>query len=107
MNQDSSCESCSVNNGVMELRDPKHGRKGLGISCAEAGRAGGLQTLQRHGRAHFSTIGKLGQEKFKERYVTADRRFWGSLGGRPRRLGYSARGRAKESDREEGREPAR
>ena len=105
--QDSSCEFCSVNNGAMELRHHKHGRKGLGTSCAEAGRAGGLQTLRRHGREYFSIIGRLGQERFRQRYSREDRRLWGSWGGRPRRMSYSARGRARESNREEGREPAR
>jgi len=56
------------------------------ITVSEAGRLGGLETLRRHGRQHFVTAGRRGQEVIAHHYTTRDRRHWGSLGGRPRRV---------------------
>jgi hypothetical protein len=58
-------------------------RIGGELTCREAGRLGGLSTLARRGRAHFSLIGARGQEVFATRYTLADRSRWGKMGGRP------------------------
>jgi len=56
------------------------------ITVSQAGRLGGLETLRRHGRYHFVRAGRLGQQVIAHHYTTEDRRHWGSLGGRPRKL---------------------
>lgn len=58
---------------------------GNSVTVSEAGRLGGLETLRRHGRQHFVTAGRRGQEVIAHHYTTEDRRHWGSLGGRPKR----------------------
>jgi len=55
-------------------------------SVRDAGRLGGLTTLLRHGRQHFSAAGRHGQETLQSRYTSQDRRRWGALGGRPRKI---------------------
>lgn len=62
---------------------PTEGKESITVS--EAGRLGGLETLRRHGRQHFVTAGRQGQEVIAHYYTSEDRRHWGSLGGRPRR----------------------
>lgn len=79
----------SLKTMVPEVRDidkivPKTDKKSITVS--EAGRLGGLETLRRYGRQHFVTAGRRGQEVFAQHYATEDRRCWGSLGGRPKRL---------------------
>lgn len=59
---------------------------GKDITVNQAGRRGGLETLRRHGREHFVSAGCTGQKAVACRYTTEDRRHWGSLGGRPRRV---------------------
>lgn len=54
-------------------------------TCREAGRRGGMSTLAKRGRAHFSIIGAHGQEVFAARYTSLDRSRWGRLGGRPKK----------------------
>lgn len=56
------------------------------ITVSEAGRLGGLETLRRHGRQHFVAAGRRGQEVITHHYTAKDRRRWGSLGGRPKKL---------------------
>ena len=56
------------------------------ITVSEAGRLGGLETLRRHGRQHFVAAGRRGQEVIARYYTAEDRRRWGSLGGRPKKL---------------------
>jgi len=58
---------------------------GTELTCREAGRLGGLETLRRCGREHFSRAGRRGQNSFRARYGRGDRRRWGRLGGRPRK----------------------
>lgn len=70
--------------GDVDKIAPKAGKKSITVS--EAGRLGGLETLRRHGRQHFVTAGRRGQEVIVQHYTTRDRRRWGSLGGRPRRV---------------------
>ena len=55
------------------------------ISCAEAGRQGGLATLARHGVEHFRHVGTKGQAILSQRYSTKQRKLWGKKGGRPRK----------------------
>jgi DNA-binding XRE family transcriptional regulator len=59
-----------------------------GWTCVEAGKAGGLETSRRYGRAHFVEAGRRGQQVLRERYTSEDRRRWGQLGGRPQRRRY-------------------
>lgn len=59
---------------------------GAEISCREAGRLGGLSTLQRKGRSHFKNIGLRGQETLARRFEATDRSAWGKRGGRPRKV---------------------
>lgn len=68
---------------------PKAGNNSITVS--EAGRLGGLETLRRHGRQHFVTAGHLGQQVIAQYYTTEDRRYWGAMGGRPRRKHYTGR----------------
>lgn len=69
---------------------PKAGNNSITVS--EAGRLGGLETLRRHGRQHFVTAGRLGQQVIAQHYTTEDRRYWGNLGGRPRRIRFTSTG---------------
>jgi hypothetical protein len=55
------------------------------ISCADAGRNGGLATLARYGVNHFRNAGIKGQMALSERYSTKDRSTWGKKGGRPKK----------------------
>ena len=64
---------------------PKMQRQKLGnISVNEAGRRGGLAVLAKHGKKHFSQIGKIGQAILKKRYPGMASE-WGKKGGRPRK----------------------
>ena len=74
---------------------PKAGSNNITVS--EAGRLGGLETLRRHGRQHFVTAGRCGQEVIARYYTTEDRRHWGSLGGRPKRLRLADMGKKGQS----------
>jgi len=56
------------------------------ISVTMAGYLGGIQTLSKYGRNHFVVAGSLGQKVFAHRYTSDDRRRWGKMGGRPRRI---------------------
>jgi len=56
----------------------------MGITVNEAGRRGGLRTLQKHGRDFFVRIGQRGQAAVRARYPGRARE-WGKLGGRPRK----------------------
>ena len=55
------------------------------ISIRLAGRLGGIKTAALHGRIHFVTAGKRGQQVFAQRYTSEDRSRWGKLGGRPKK----------------------
>jgi len=67
------------------------------ITASEAGRLGGLETLRRHGRQHFVAAGRRGQKVIAHYYTAEDRRRWGSLGGRPRKLGLANMGEKGQS----------
>jgi hypothetical protein len=75
------------------------------LTVSEAGRMGGMSTANRYGREHYSAIGHLGQLVFATKFTTEDRRRWGRLGGRPKRLHYSGEN-GKLRQRRQG-EPAR
>ena len=55
-----------------------------GLTVREAGRLGGLVNLAKHGREHFSKIGKQGQRALRKRYPGKASK-WGKQGGRPRK----------------------
>lgn len=55
------------------------------LTVKDAGRLGGLTTLARHGLDHYRVAGKKGQAKLAARFGKAQRRRWGSMGGRPRK----------------------
>jgi hypothetical protein len=74
---------------------PKAGKKSITVS--EAGHLGGLETLLRHGRQHFVTAGRRGQEAITQYYTTKDRRRWGAMGGRPRRTKFTSMGEKEQS----------
>jgi general stress protein YciG len=56
------------------------------MTVQEAGRRGGLTTLDNQGRAFFSRIGKKGGKRTAQLYRELLSEF-GKQGGRPRRLG--------------------
>lgn len=62
------------------------------ITVKEAGRLGGLKTLERHGHEHFVSAGRCGQRVTSDRYTKDDRQKWGALGGRPPRGHYHTMG---------------
>jgi general stress protein YciG len=64
------------------------------VTVAEAGRKGGLSTLQRRGRNHFISIGREGQRAMRRKYPNAASE-WGKLGGRPKKLSLSDMGEAR------------
>jgi len=64
----------------------------MGITVNEAGRRGGLRTLQKHGSEFFVRIGQKGQEVMRARYP-GQAREWGKLGGRPRKPHLANMGR--------------
>jgi hypothetical protein len=72
----------------------------------EVGRLGGLQTLRRWGRNHFVQAGRLGQEVMARRYTSNDRRRWGKLGGRPRKIRLTLMGEKGEPNGRRHGEPA-
>lgn len=55
------------------------------LSVKEAGRLGGLATLARYGVNHYKDAGKKGQAALSATCTSDQRRFWGSLGGRPQK----------------------
>jgi general stress protein YciG len=54
------------------------------MSVEEAGKKGGLTTLNREGREFFSSIGKKGQKALRFKYPGMASA-WGKLGGRPKK----------------------
>ena len=54
------------------------------LSVREAGRLGGLAVLAKHGRKHFSKIGKKGQKALREQRPGMASE-WGKQGGRPKK----------------------
>jgi len=75
------------------LRTPDRHSEILGdqktqLTVQEAGRLGGLTTLNLHGKAHFAEAGKKGQKTLAAKSDTTQRRLWGAMGGRPQRLPY-------------------
>jgi hypothetical protein len=56
----------------------------MGMSVEEAGRKGGLTTLNRKGHEFFSSIGKKGQKTLRFKYPGMASA-WGKLGGRPKK----------------------
>ena len=56
------------------------------MTVREAGRLGGLETLRRRGRDHFVRAGHRGQKVMALRYGPEDRKRWGRMGGRPRKV---------------------
>ena len=89
----------------MAQKYPMNSETGEELTCRQAGRLGGLETLRRRGRAHFSECGRLGQQALKERWSTEDRRQWGRLGGRPRRVRYKDMGERELGIKEGGSPP--
>lgn len=61
-------------------------RKAGDLTVRDAGRLGGLTTLARHGVDHYRTAGRKGQAKLSMRFGKANRRAWGAMGGRPRKI---------------------
>jgi hypothetical protein len=59
------------------------------LTVREAGRLGGLRTLARHGIAHYQKVGRKGQAKLAAKCTSAQRRSWGALGGRPKRVTFT------------------
>lgn len=59
-----------------------------GLTVSEAGRLGGLITLARHGIAHYQKAGRKGQAKLATKCTTDQRRSWGTLGGRPKKIRF-------------------
>ena len=59
------------------------------LTVSEAGRLGGLSTLARHGIAHYQKAGRKGQAKLANKCTSAQRRYWGALGGRPKRVRFT------------------
>jgi len=70
-----------------------------GPSVSEAGRSGGLRTLEKHGRSFFSAIGRKGQKRLRERWPGMART-WGAMGGRPTK-GLLGCGEASTNQRKE------
>ena len=62
--------------------------KDSAMTVVEAGRKGGLAVLQKHGRKHFTKIGRLGQLAMRQQHPGKASE-WGRLGGRPRKLRLS------------------
>ena len=67
------------------------------ISVADAGRVGGSTTYTKYGREHFQTIGKKGQASLAAKVSPEQRRIWGSMGGRPRKLPVPVMGEKDQS----------
>ena len=58
-------------------------------TVTEAGKSGGLRTLELYGIGHYRAAGRKGQAAFADRYSADDRRRWGTLGGQPRRTRFT------------------
>jgi hypothetical protein len=56
------------------------------LTVREAGRIGGLSPLARHGLAHYREAGRKGQAELAKWCGPAQRRRWGTMGGRPKRV---------------------
>ncbi|MFQ6121968.1 MAG: hypothetical protein ACE5LA_02785 [Dehalococcoidales bacterium] len=72
--------------------DSEHGQ----LTVQEAGRFGGLATLRRHGIDHYRRAGRKGQAKLAARFGKAQRRRWGAMGGRPKRVRFTNMGEKKQ-----------
>jgi general stress protein YciG len=55
------------------------------LTVREAGKLGGLTLLLKHGKSHFTEIGRKGQMATRAKYPEMASA-WGKLGGRPRKL---------------------
>lgn len=66
--------------GIKREKSPAYG-----LTVREAGRLGGLTTLARHGIIHYKDAGKKGQAVLSAMCTSEQRRFWGSMGGRPKK----------------------
>lgn len=62
------------------------------FTVKEAGAIGGKTTLAKYGREHFKAIGRKGQASLAAKITSNERRAWGTLGGRPLKRHYPARG---------------
>lgn len=67
------------------------------LTVREAGRLGGLTTLARHGLVHYREAGRKGQSKLAGRSGSAQRRCWGAMGGRPKRVRLVNMGEERQS----------
>jgi general stress protein YciG len=56
------------------------------MTVAEAGRRGGLRTLNRHGKKHLQNIGVKGSKSQRDKHPPSKFRDWGRRGGRPRKF---------------------
>jgi general stress protein YciG len=54
------------------------------MNVVEAGKRGGLTTLIKKGREHYSLIGQKGQQALRLKYPGMAS-VWGKLGGRPKK----------------------
>jgi len=57
----------------------------MSLTVAEAGKLGGLKSLETRGRNHFVVIGRKGQEAMRQKYPDMASE-WGKKGGRPKKL---------------------
>jgi len=75
-------------------QNAEHARKrhAGSLTVRDAGRLGGLTTLARHGLDHYREAGRKGQAKLAIRFGRAQRRRWGAMGGRPRRIALAHAG---------------
>jgi len=62
------------------------------LNVKVAGARGGAATYAKHGKRHFQAIGRKGQASLSAKITTEQRRFWGALGGRPRKSRLSVAG---------------
>jgi len=56
----------------------------MSMTVAEAGRRGGLKTSRTRGKEFYQKIGLKGQKTMRRKYPDMAR-FWGKLGGRPKK----------------------
>ena len=66
------------------LSDVTENRQSVVQTVQEAGRRGGLRTLEKHGSSFFSVIGRRGQIRMREKWPGMAKT-WGGRGGRPRK----------------------
>ncbi|APV44166.1 hypothetical protein Dform_00818 [Dehalogenimonas formicexedens] len=65
------------------------------MDVTEAGRLGGLRTLETRGVHHFSVIGRRGQEVMRARHP-GQASEWGKHGGRPKKPAQTPMGTLKD-----------